>query len=67
MTQAIIREVFKLVHKTNPISGHSWTEHGDTTYYQVMGNGIVHSRHKSHEAADKARKELQNFYDKYDI
>lgn len=67
MTQAIIREVFKKINKTNPISGHAWTEHGDTIWYQVMGAGIIHSRHKTHDAAEKSRKSLQDFYNKFSL
>ena len=67
MTQATIREVFKLIPKHNPISGHQWTEHGPTTSYKVMGNGVEHSRHKSSAAAEKARESLQAFYNKFSL
>ena len=67
MTQAIIREVFKKTDRFNPVSGHRWTEHGETTAYQVIGNGVVHSRHRTHEAADKARESLQAFYIKFNL
>jgi hypothetical protein len=67
MTQVIIREVFKRTEKHNPISGHRWIEHGDTTGYQVIGAGVIHSRHKTNDAAEKARESLQAFYNKFNL
>lgn len=49
-----IREVFKLVHRHNPISGHRWTEHGKTTGYEVVGKFGVISKHRKLERAEAA-------------
>lgn len=67
MTTVSIRPVFKLIDKRNPISGHEWTEHGPTTGYVVVGACGVYSRHRIWERAEKARKELQAFYDKFGL
>jgi hypothetical protein len=67
MTKVTIREIFKKIDKTNPISGHQWSEHGDTAGYQVMGAVGVHSKHKTIKAAEKARGELQAFYTKFNL
>lgn len=67
MTQVTIREIFKKVDEVNPISGHQWTEHGDTTGYQVIGAVGVHSKHRTIKTAEKARDELQAFYNKFNL
>ena len=64
--KVIIREVFKLIPKHNPISGHRWHEHGPTTAYLVVGPYGVVSRHRNPERAKKARQEWQDYYDNRD-
>lgn len=65
MSQVRIREVFRRIEKHNPISGHSWIEHGPTTAYEVVGPTGVVSRHVTEAAALKAQTEWQAFFDKY--
>jgi hypothetical protein len=67
MTTVSIREIFKKQNKVNPISGHEWIEHGPTTSFQVIGAVGVHSRHRTIVGAEKAKQELQNFYNKFDL
>ena len=67
MTQVTIRETFKKIEKANPISGHHWIEHGETIGYQVIGAVGVHSKHRTNEAAQKARDSLQAFYNKFNL
>ncbi len=66
-TQVSIREKFKRIDKHNPISGHQWTEHGETIAYQVIGATGVHSQHKTLEKARIEARELQSFYDKFNL
>lgn len=64
-TQVTIRERFNLIEKHNPVSGHRWTEHGPTTCFYVIGACGISSRHNTIEGAEKAKQELQNFYNKF--
>ena len=48
-----IKEVFKLIHRYNPISGHMWTEHGETVGYEVIGGGWMRTKHKTLKQAEK--------------
>lgn len=48
-----IREIFKLIHKQNKISGHEWHEHGPTTGYEVVGPTGPVSSHRTEKAAQK--------------
>jgi len=66
-TEVRIRSVFKKINKKNPISGHEWTEHGETTEYEVVGKCGVYARCKSYEKANKIKNELQEFYDKFGL
>jgi hypothetical protein len=49
----MIKENFKCIHKHNPISGHSWAEHGETTSYSVVGGGWMPTEHKTLRQAEK--------------
>jgi hypothetical protein len=60
-----IREVFKRIHKKNPISGHEWTEHGPTIGYEIAGPCGVESKYKTEKAALDAAAKSQAFYDKF--
>ncbi len=60
-----IREVFKLIHKKSPLSGHEWTEHGPTFGYEVVGPCGVESKHKTEKNALDAAAKSQEFYDKF--
>lgn len=66
-TTVTIRECFKRLENQNPISGHSWIEHGKTTAFQVIGAVGKHSRHATLEKAEKEAKALQEFYNKFNI
>jgi hypothetical protein len=66
-TQVRVREVFKRIDHSNPISGHCWTEHGDTIAFEVVGKSGVVSKHKTFKAAEKVRQEWQDFYNKFNI
>ena len=59
-------EVFKTVEKRNPISGHRWTEHGETIAYEVVTPGGRH-RYKSEAKAVKELAEWKAFYEKYPL
>ena len=48
-----IVENFKVIHKSNPISGHLWTEQGDTIGWEVIGGGWMRTSHKTLKAAEK--------------
>ena len=67
MTTVTIREVFKIKNVVNPLNGHQWTEHGETTNYHVIGGAGVSSKHRTLAGAEKAKKELQSFYDKFNL
>lgn len=67
MTKVTIREIFKINNMINPLSGHQWTEHRKTTAYHVIGGAGVSSKHRTFEGAEKAKKELQAFYDKFNL
>ena len=67
MTTVSIREVFTKQNNVNPISGHEWTEHGPTTSFQVIGAAGVHSKHRTIAGAEKAKQELQDFYNKFNL
>lgn len=59
-----IREEFPLIEKTNPVSGHSWTEHGPTKTWAVVGSTGVLSRHRTPEGAEKALAEWKAYFDR---
>lgn len=67
MTTVSIREVFTRQNKVNPVSGHEWTEHGPTTSFQVIGAVGIHSTHRTITGAEKAKQELQDFYNKFNL
>jgi hypothetical protein len=67
MTTVHIRENFKTVYKTNPISGHTWPEAQPTTSFSVIGAVGKSSTHKTLLAAQKTADGLQAFYDKFDL
>ena len=67
MTKVTIREVFKINNAVNPSNGRQWTEHGETTAYHVIGGAGVSSKHRTFEGAENAKKELQAFYDKFNL
>lgn len=67
MTIVYIRENFKKFIKTNPISGYSWLEQGATINYSVIGGSGVFSTHKTIKQAEKKARELQDFYNKFDL
>lgn len=67
MTKVTIREIFKIKNVINTLSGPQWTEHGETTAYHVIGGAGVSSKHRTLEGAEKAKKELQAFYDKFSL
>lgn len=65
-----VREVFKLIHCKNKLSGHQWTEHGPTTGYVVVGpyGEIVGpygeiSRHRTEARALAEQAAWQAFFD----
>jgi len=60
-----VREVFKLIEHHNPISGHRWHNHGETTGYQVVGPYGVISHHRTHEAAHKAADAWIEYYERH--
>ena len=62
-----IREVFKLINKKNPISGHEWFEYGPTTSYEVVGPTGVVSTHRTQAGADKAKAEWDDYAAKFNI
>lgn len=63
----VIREVFKLSDHINQLSGHVWHEHEKTTGYQVIGACGVYSSHKTLKQALISQKELQDFYNKFNL
>ena len=65
MTKLRIREVFKTVWKTNPISGHSWPEHGVTTAWEVVGPFGAVGSFKSEKRAEKELADWTAFYESY--
>jgi len=67
MTIVKIREIFKRIHKKNPISGFEWIEHGETKKYHVIGASGLYSTHKTEKSAEKAQKSLQEFYNKFNL
>jgi len=63
-----ITEVFKRINKHNPISGHSWTEHGETTGYEISGGVFVgRTKCKTLKQAEKAAKEMTAFTEKFGV
>ena len=62
--QVRIRENFKKIQCKNAVSGHTWTEHGPTTSYSVMGLFGEVECVKTPERAEQLRVEWQAFYDK---
>lgn len=67
MTIVYIRENFKKQLKVNPISGYSCIVHGPTTAYYVIGACGASSAHRTLKGAEKAKKELQCFYNKFGL
>jgi hypothetical protein len=67
MTMVTIREVFKTYDVLNKRNGQQWTEHGETTAYLVIGGAGVSSKHRTIKGAEKAKKELQDFYNKFNL
>ena len=57
-----IREVFKVLPRSNPKSGHKWHDHGPTTGFVVVGPHGVVSRHRILRCAEKAAAEWRAFY-----
>lgn len=57
-----IRDVYRTVWKTNPISGHSWPEHGPTTGYEIVGPYGVLDKARTQEAAERKRDEWEAYY-----
>jgi hypothetical protein len=62
-----VRECFKCLENQNPLSGHVWIEHGETTHYRVIGAVGLHSTYKTLVAAQKEAKALQDFYNKFSL
>ena len=67
-----VQEIYKKVNRTNPISGHSWTEETDFLYYQVgdiLNRKIFTVKYKNKlKAAIRAVKycrELNAYYQKF--
>jgi hypothetical protein len=60
-----IREVFKTVWETNPISGHSWPVHGATTAWEVVGPFGPVGRFKTEKRAEKELVNWTAFYNKF--
>jgi hypothetical protein len=60
MGEWYIKEIFKTVHKKNPISGHCWTEPGPTIWWAICSPklGII-SKHRTEENAEKELKKYQ--------
>lgn len=58
-----VREVFKLIHCKNKLSGHQWTEHGPTTCYVVVGPYGEISRHRTEARALAEQAAWQAFFD----
>lgn len=67
MTTVKIRENFLITYKNNPISGYAWPEHGPTKSFYVIGASGIFSRHLTLKKAQKAQKELQDFYNKFNL
>lgn len=65
MNGVYISENFKVTYKTNPISGHTWAEHGRTTSYAIIGPYGKVATARSIERAEIAKQEWQEFYDKF--
>jgi len=59
-----IREVFKTKHETNPISGHSWSVHGPTTGYEIVGPFGVVAKHRTLKVAERERDEWESLYNR---
>ena len=53
MGQPYIRETFKRIDCHNPISGHHWTEYGESTGFEVVGGGWLPTQHKTATGAEK--------------
>ena len=47
-----IIEIPKVIYKNNPISGHSWSEHGETQWYKVVGGGWMPDKFRSKKKAE---------------
>jgi len=48
-----ITENFQSVKKTNPVSGHGWTEKGKLLYYTVRGGGWLPTNHRTIKGASR--------------
>lgn len=48
-----INEIFKTVHKSNPVSGHKWSENGKSIGFEVRGGLWFTTRHKTMKNAKK--------------
>lgn len=59
----IISECFHTIEKHNPISGHRWTEQGESYGWEVSGGYWTRTFHKKYEAAVK-EKEIRDSIDK---
>lgn len=62
MEKLRIIEVFETIERHNPVSGHRWSEQGDSIGFEVTGGRWVRARFKTLAAAerDKAIKESIN-------
>jgi hypothetical protein len=56
-----IRENYKVSICTNPISGHSWIDHGKTASYSVVGPTGEVSKHRTLKGAEKELTEWGNY------
>ncbi len=67
MTTVIVRERYQTFNRRNPISGHEWTERGQTTGYEAVGALGVVSVHTKPDRAEGSRAEWQGFFDKFSL
>ena len=62
--ECYLREEFVRFVEHNPISGHSWINHGPTTAWSVIGpSGGPCSRHRTLKGAETALIEWQEYFD----
>ena len=55
MAKVRITEVYQEITKSNPVSGHRWTEKGKLLGYEIYGPTGLLSTHKKPEMAELAR------------
>ena len=67
MAKVRITEVYQEITKSNPVSGHRWTEKGKLLGYEIYGPTGLLSTHKKPEMAELARKEWEEFFTKYPV